>query len=45
MFINDPEIPTVQKFDYEVLIDYIVNICHGHLSDKYSAIEGRINIY
>ena len=45
MFISDPEIPTVQKFDYEVLIDYIVNICEGHLADKYSSIEGRINIY
>ena len=44
MFINDPIVPSSQKFDYEVVIDYIAKILGGKLSSKYSTTEGRINI-
>lgn len=44
MFIDDEIVPSVTKFDYEVLISYIVDICKGHLADKYCKPEGRINI-
>lgn len=44
MFKDDPVIPTTQKFDYEVVVDYIVKVLNGQLKDKYSSTEGRINI-
>ena len=44
MFINDPTIPSAHLFDYEVLIKYIVEVLQGHLKDKYSSTEGRINV-
>lgn len=44
MFISDPVIPDTQILDFEILISYIVNVLNGHLIDKYSNIEGRINI-
>lgn len=44
MFIDDPVVPNAQIFDYEVLIRYIVDILEGHLSEKYSSTDGRINV-
>lgn len=44
MFKQDESIPTEQKFDYEVLIDYIVHTCKGKLKEKYGQLEGRIVI-
>ncbi len=44
MFMNDESLSTSAKFDYEIVVDYIVDICKGVLKDKYSQTEGRINI-
>ncbi len=44
MFMDDPIIPSSTMVDYEVLIKYISETLEGHLSEKYSSIEGRINI-
>ena len=44
MFMNSEVIPGVQEFDYEVVINYIVNELDGHLAAKYSSTEGRITI-
>lgn len=42
MFKDDQVIPSEQKFDYEVVIDYIVEVLKGHLKEKYSTTENRI---
>ena len=44
MFIEDEVISTEVLFDYEILVDYIVDVLDGHLASKYSYVEGRINI-
>lgn len=44
MYMNDEVVPSEQKFDYEVVIDYIVDVLKGQLKDKYSSVEGRINV-
>ncbi|MCR5308008.1 MAG: bifunctional metallophosphatase/5'-nucleotidase [bacterium] len=44
MFMTYDTIPNVEKLDYEVVIEYIVNILHGELADVYSSTEGRITI-
>ena len=44
MFMEDETVSSVQRFDYEVVIEYIVDVLKGHLKDKYSSTEGRINI-
>lgn len=44
MFLEDELIPNEKYLDYEVVIDYIVNVCGGKLATKYSDIEGRIII-
>ena len=44
MFMTYDTIPNVEKLDYEVVIEYIVNILHGKLADVYSSTEGRITI-
>lgn len=44
MFMDDPIIPSSTMVDYEVLIKYISETLEGHLSEKYSSTEGRINI-
>ena len=43
-FQNDETVPSEEMQDYEVLIKYIVKILEGHLKEKYSSIEGRINV-
>ena len=30
--------------DYEAIVNYIVNVLNGHLTEKYSNVEGRITI-
>ena len=44
MFMDSEIVPSVQEFDYEVVINYIVNELHGQLATKYSTTEGRITI-
>lgn len=44
MFMNDKELPFSSKYDYEVLVEYIVDNLHGKLKEKYSNVEGRINV-
>ncbi|MBP5445884.1 MAG: bifunctional metallophosphatase/5'-nucleotidase [Acholeplasmatales bacterium] len=44
MFVNEEIVPNAQYFDYEVVINYIVDVLHGQLADKYNDIEGRIII-
>ena len=44
MFMDAEVVPSAQIFDYEVLINYIVDVLKGKLKDKYSSIEGRITI-
>ena len=44
MYMNDEVVPSEQKFDYEVVIDYIVDVLKGQLKDKYSGVEDRINV-
>lgn len=44
MFKSAEVVPDAQIFDYEVLIKYIAEVLKGHLSEKYSSTEGRINI-
>ncbi|MBQ9457554.1 MAG: bifunctional metallophosphatase/5'-nucleotidase [Bacilli bacterium] len=44
MYMQDESIPWDTPFDYEVVIDYIVDVCQGKLKDKYSAPEGRITM-
>lgn len=42
LFINDEVIATPSLFDYQVLINYIVDVLHGELSSKYSKVDDRI---
>lgn len=44
MFINEPDLQTDVKYDYEVIIEYLTDYLHGNLSDKYSDVEGRITV-
>lgn len=44
MFMDDELLEYSSKLDFEIVIDYIVNVLDGKLSDKYSTTEGRINI-
>lgn len=44
MFVNDEAIESEELFDYEIVINYIVDVCKGKLMDKYSSPEGRITI-
>ena len=44
MFMNYDVLPNVELLDYEVVIDYIVNVLKGNLASKYSSTEGRITI-
>ena len=44
MFIDDETIPYKKILDFEVLIEYVVNVLNGHLVDKYSSTQGRINV-
>lgn len=44
LFINDEVIATPSLFDYQVLINYIVDVLHGELSSKYSKVDNRIII-
>lgn len=42
--MNNELLPFSEKYDYEVLVEYIVNVLHGNLKDKYSDTEGRITV-
>ena len=44
LFVNDEAIATQVLFDYEVLINYIVDVLHGQLASKYSKTDHRITI-
>lgn len=44
MFMNDELLEYSSKLDFEIVIDYIVNVLDGKVSEKYSTTEGRINI-
>lgn len=44
LFVNDEVIATPVLFDYEVLINYIVDVLHGQLASKYSKVDNRIII-
>ena len=44
LFVNDEVLATPVLFDYEVLINYIVDVLHGELASKYSKVDNRIII-
>lgn len=44
MFMDDELLEYSSKLDFEIVIDYIVNVLDGKLSEKYSTTEGRIII-
>ena len=44
MFMDCELIEYSSKLDFEIVIDYIVNVLDGKISEKYSTTEGRINI-
>ena len=44
MFVPDETVPSETRFDYEVVVSYIVDVCQGKLKEKYSSPEGRILI-
>lgn len=44
MFINDEDLETEVKYDYEVVIEYLKEYLHGNLAEKYSSVEGRITV-
>ena len=44
MFINEPDLETEVKYDYEVIIEYLTEHLHGNLAEKYSSTEGRITV-
>ena len=44
MFINDEEVESKIRIDYEVVIEYLDDYLSGNLAEKYSSTEGRINI-
>lgn len=44
MFMDDMDIETPTKIDYQVIADYITDVLKGNLANKYSSVEGRITI-
>ena len=44
MFKNNPIVSQPGELDFEIVLNYIVNVLHGQLADKYTTTEGRINI-
>lgn len=44
LFINDEEIESKIRIDYEVVIEYLTDYLSGNLAEKYSSTEGRINV-
>ena len=44
MFMNNTVLKKNIMLDYEVVVNYIVEVLEGHLADKYSSVEGRIVI-
>ena len=44
LFMDDETIATSVLFDYQVLVNYIVDVLHGELATKYSKTDNRIII-